>query len=333
MFRNKEFKRFTLIFCVLCAASITCGFIISPPAGMLALCSAVVFGTSFFLFTKARYKRLAQMSNQIDLVLHNADRLMEGDVEEGEISILHSEITKMTLRIREQNDALKKDRQYLADSLTDIAHQLRTPLTSANLILSFLAKNPAADDHLTYVRELEGLLMRMDWLITSLLKISRVDAGVVVFQNEEVSLRNSFQSALRNIAIPLELRNITISLDIPEDILIVGDQNWLEEAFQNILKNCMESVGENGEIAITCNDNTLYTQVTIHDNGSGFSKDDLPYMFDRFYRGKNSSAAGFGIGLALSKMIFAQQGGLITAKNHAEGGAVFDIHFSKQNLK
>lgn len=116
------------------AAAIT-GFAINRWAGLLSLLSSAAFGTAFFTFTRARYKSIAQLSHQMDLVLHNADRLFIDDSDEGELSILRSEITKMTLRIREQNEALKKEKKYLADSLADIAHQLRTPLTSANLIL------------------------------------------------------------------------------------------------------------------------------------------------------------------------------------------------------
>ena len=329
MLRNKEFRRFALLFVALAAALVTIGFLLTPEAGILALACALVFGTSFFVFTKARYRSLAQISSQIDLVLHNADRLDFSDAEEGELSILHSEITKMTQRIREQNDTLKKDRQYLADSLADVAHQLRTPLTSANLILSFLAKNPDEEQRQSFLHELEGLLVQMDWLITSLLKISRVDAGVVAFQRDNIGMNALIQSVVQRMAISLELRGIEIALDVPDDVLIQGDFDWLGEALGNILKNGVESIGENGRIEIICVDNALYTELSIHDSGGGFPKEDLPYVFDRFYRGKSSNATGYGIGLALCKMILTRQGALIAAKNHPQGGAQFVIHFAK----
>ena len=171
MLRNREFRRFAILFLVLAAVSITLGFMINPVAGVLMIASSIAFGSSFFIFTKIRYRSIARISNQIDLILHNTDRLMVEDVEEGELSILYSEITKMTLRIREQNDVLKKERQ-------------------------------------SFIRELEELLVRMDWLITSLLKLSRVDAGVVEFQKEPVDVWGLIQSALRPLAISLELRGI-----------------------------------------------------------------------------------------------------------------------------
>ena len=329
MFRNKEFRWFAIVFWILTAITAAVGFIINAAAGFLVLVSSLVFGTVFYLFTKARYRSLARISKQIDLVLHNADRFELSGFDEGELSILHNEITKMTLRIREQNDALVQDKQYLADSLADIAHQLRTPLTSANLILSFLAKNPSSEERQSFIRELEELLVRMDWLITSLLKISRLDAGAVLFQCKPVDASELFASALQPLAIPMELRNIDFKTDVPEGVSIQGDFGWLAEAIQNILKNCMESIGENGEILFSCTDNALYTEFIIRDSGVGFEKEDLPRLFDRFYRGKSENATGYGIGLALSKMIITRQGGSVTAKNHPQGGAMFVIRFNK----
>ncbi len=329
MLRNREFRQFTVLFSLMAAVSVMLGFAINMAAGILAASFAAAFGTTFFAFTKARYKSLARISKQIDLVLHNADHLYIGESDEGELSILHSEIIKMMLRIREQNDALKKEKEHLADSLADIAHQLRTPLTSANLILSLLANNPEENERKAFVRETEELLVRMDWLITSLLKLSRLDAGIVVFQSEQIEVSNLISAALRPFLIPMELHDIDLQIDAPKGMIIQGDLSWLSEAIQNIIKNCMESAGENGKIEIVCTDNPLFTGITVHDSGEGFEKEDLPCLFDRFYRGKKPNTAGYGIGLALCKMIITRQGGTITAKNHPQGGAIFAIRFPK----
>jgi len=327
--RNKEFVRFAVLYIVLSAIFITVGFFVSPINGVLLAALSAVLGSAFFIFTKARYKSISRISEQIDLVLHGADRFELSGFDEGELSILHNDITKMTMRIREQNDVLVRDKEYLADLLADIAHQLRTPLTSANLILSFLAKNENEQERQKFVRELEELLIRMDWLITSLLKLSRLDAGVVAFQSELIAVGDIVASACRPLLIPMELRNIQIKTDILQDIKIQGDIGWLSEAVQNILKNCMESIGEDGTIEISCNDNNLYTELTIHDSGRGFEDEDIPHLFDRFYRGKSDNATGYGIGLSLSRMIISRQGGTITAKNHHDGGAVFAVRFVK----
>lgn len=332
MLRNKEFRQFAIVFALIAAVAVILGFAINRLAGILAIASTAAFGTAFFAFTKARYNSIARISNQIDQVLHNADNLYIGEANEGELSILHSEITKMTLRIREQNDALKKEKTHLADSLADIAHQLRTPLTSVNLILSLLANNPDERQRKALVRETEELLVQMDWLLTSLLKLSRLDAGIVVFQSEPIDLSNLIVAALRPFLIPMELHNIDLQIDVPKGLMIQGDSGWLSEALQNILKNCIDSIqstGENGKIEIVCSENPLFTEMTIRDSGVGFDTADLAGLFDRFYRGKSPNATGYGIGLALSKMIITRQGGTITAKNHPQGGALFALRFPK----
>ncbi len=329
MLRNKELRPFVLLFALIAVASSAVGFRINTAAGILALTSSAAFGAAFFAFTKARYQSLARISDEIDRVLHNADHLYIGESDEGELSILQSEITKMTLRIREQNDALKKEKEHLADSLADIAHQLRTPLTSVNLILSLLENNPDPNERKALIRETKELFDQMDWLLTSLLKLSRLDAGIVVFQREQIDADQLIRTALRPLLIPMDLHSIDVKTDVPNGIVLKGDSGWLSEAIQNILKNCMESAGENGTIEIACTENPLFTEIGIHDSGAGFEKEDLPHLFDRFYRGKNPNATGYGIGLALCKMIITRQGGSITAKNHPQGGAVFSIRFPK----
>ena len=329
MLRNREIRQFAILFSIMAAAIVTLGFVINTAAGILVLVSAAAFGTAFFAFTKARYKSIARLSDQIDLVLHNADRLDIDEMDEGELSILHSEITKMLLRIREQNDALKKEKEHLANSLADIAHQLRTPLTSVTLILSLLENNPEQNERKALIQETKELFVQMDWLLTSLLKISRLDAGIVMFQSELINVNDLISAALRPFLISMELHGIEARIDAPEGMIIQGDSGWLSEAIQNILKNCIESAGENGKIEIVCTDNPLFTEIAIHDSGAGFEKKDLPHLFDRFYRGKNPNTVGYGIGLALCKMIITRQGGTIAAQNHLQGGAIFTLRFPK----
>ena len=329
MLRNKEFRQFAVVFSLIAAAAVALGFAVNTAAGILAIISAAAFGTAFYIFTKARYKSIAKISDQIDIVLHNADHLYIGESDEGELSILQSEITKMTLRIREQNNALRKEKENLADSLADIAHQLRTPLTSVNLILSLLENNPDEKERRALIRETKELFGQMDWLLTSLLKLSRLDAGIVAFKSERIDVNALVSAALHPFLIQMELHNIALQIDVPKGIIIQGDSGWLSEAIQNIIKNCMESAGDNGKIGITCDDNQLFTKIDVHDSGAGFKKEDLPCLFDRFYRGKNAGATGYGIGLALCKSIIIRQGGTVTAKNHPQGGAVFSIRFPK----
>ena len=329
MLRNKEFRQFAILFSVMAGITVILGFVISTAAGVLAVSSSSAFGTLFFAFTKARYKSIASISNEIDLILHNADHLYIGELDEGELSILHSEIGKMTLRIREQNEALRKEKKHLADSLADIAHQLKTPLTSINLILSLLENNPDEGQRKRLLREMEELLVRMDWLITTLLKLSRLDAGIVIFQHDPVDVNSLIHAAVHPFLIQMELHQIDLQINVTGRPIIYGDFNWLLQALQNILKNCLENTGETGKLEINGTDTPLFTEIVIHDSGNGFKEEDLPCIFDRFYQGKNQNAGGYGIGLSLCQMIITGHEGTITAKNHPQGGAVFLIRFPK----
>ena len=329
MLRNKEIKQFGICFLIVALVMSLIGWHIDRAAGIMSIISTVVLGILFGCFTKARYQKIAQISEQIDRVLHHEDQVYISEQNEGELAILESEIEKMTLRIREQNQALRREKEHLADSMADIAHQLRTPLTSTNLILSLLENTSDEVKRKEMLREAETLFEQMDWLITSLLKLSRLDAGIVSFKKESVAISQLVRHALQPFLISMELHEVALEVEIPEGVTIQGDISWLSEALQNLIKNSLESVGHGGKLTITCIDNPLHTELCLHDSGKGFEKEDLPYLFDRFYRGKNTSTSGYGIGLALSRMIITRQGGTIKAKNHPQGGALFCIRFPK----
>lgn len=329
MLRNKELRRLALLFAAVALTAGGLGWALQPAAGLLALGTAAACAALFWLFTAARYRRIAGISLEIDKVLHGAESLVIGSGEEGELSILESEVNKMTARIREQNDALRREKAHLADALADIAHQLRTPLTSLNLILSLLKNDPPEAERRSLLREAQEAFAHTDWLLNALLKLSRLDAGIVVFQKEPVEVAELVQTALRPFLISLELHDIRLQVEVPKGIHVLGDPAWLAEALGNILKNCIETAGDRGTLHIACQDTLLYTGLTLRDSGRGIAPEDLPFLFQRFYRGKDAGATGYGIGLALSKTILTRQGATITAKNHPQGGALFTIRFPK----
>lgn len=329
MFRNREIVKIGSLFVVLAGVGATVCYAIHPMAGLVSLLMAIGLGGVFWGFTKAHYGRIARISEQIDQILHDAEHLYISEEEEGELSVLQSEITKMTLRIQEQNRKLGQERERLADSLADIAHQLKTPLTSANLILTLLKNDPGRQRERALLREMEQLFVQMEWLLASLLKLSRLDAGIVVFQREEIEVKAVIGAALRPFLVSMDLHRVRLMLKIPEGVCVRGDAMWLCEGIQNILKNSLESVGDGGEIEISCEDTLLYTEISLRDSGPGFDREDLLQVFSRFYRGKNFDASGYGIGMALSKKIITGQGAMITAENHPQGGALFRIRFPK----
>lgn len=317
---------FTIVFAI-------AGFALDIAFGVLAVCLCLAFTVAHFAFTYHRYRKIAGLSIKIDSILHGRDSTNLDDYSEGELAILQNEIMKMIVKLREQSGALLKEKTYLSDSIADISHQIRTPLTSINILLSFLSKPDLSNERrLKLVKELELLLSRIDWLVSTLLKISRFDAGTVTLKRETVPVAELIKRSAALIAIPMELREQKIEIRMNGDETYTGDLSWSVEAVENILKNCMEHTQNGGTISIDCLENALYTEIVISDNGRGIDKEDLPHLFERFYKGKNSDSQNIGIGLALARMIIVNQNGTIKAENNIGGGARFTVRFYKSVL-
>ena len=328
LFRNKEIKRIACILFCVSAVIITAGFVTSVAAGLFAVISCVALCMCFFIFMRMRYRAISSLCEQLDVILHGGEVLHVDECEEGELAILRSEIHKMTVRLREHAEILDREKKYLSESMADIAHQLRTPLTSMNMIAAFMEdKNLEPERRVMLAREMQGLLLRLDWLITTLLKISKIDAGTIEFRAEKVLISELIKKAADPFTVPLELKNIEITLNGDDSACFVGDLKWCSEAVGNIIKNCIEHTGEGGSIVIDYSENALFSGIVVSDNGSGISEEDLPHIFERFYRGRNTSDGNYGIGLALCKMILAKQNASVKAENIETGGVRFIIRF------
>ena len=328
LLKNKEVRGALLW--QLSVAVITCSlcFWFDLRAGLTAVVLSMLLMMIYCIGTYKRYRRIASLAADVNHVLHDDSSIDFDNYLEGELSILHSEIYKMTIRLREQQQTLTREKAYLAESIADISHQIRTPLTSINLLLGLLSEPKLTDARRQQlIHELYELLSRIDWLITTLLKISRLDAGTVQFKQEQVSLEELLKKSCVTLLIPMELRGQ--ALLIHADGAFRGDFSWSCEAIGNIVKNCMEHTPEGGRIEIEATENALFSEIIIKDNGTGISPEDLPHIFERFYKGKDSDGKSFGIGLALSRMIIAGQGGTVKAENRKPVGAMFTIRFYK----
>jgi signal transduction histidine kinase len=327
-FRNPEIQKNFILYVLLIFVLTVTGFLCGSNYGLTVLTISMLFTVLHFWITFRRYKKLATLGSEIDKILHGNESINLEDYSEGELSFLQSEILKLTVQLREQAWSLKQDKQYLASSIADISHQIRTPLTSINIILSLISKSDLSEERKkSLFNELDTLLRRIDWLITTLLKISRLDTGTVKFKKEKIMVSELISHAVAPIAISLDLREQEINTTITGNESFIGDLSWTVEAIENILKNCMEHTQRGGRIKITSLENALFTEIIITDNGPGIDKEDLPYLFERFYKGKNSNNQSFGIGLALARMIIVNQNGTIKAENAQKGGAKFTIRF------
>ena len=224
-----------------------------------------------------------------------------------------SQTRNMTLRAKNN----------FAENLYNIAHQIKTPITSISLSVQIMRENPSSK----YLDQIQGRLSQLTHLEETLLLLSRIDAGTLPLEKKAVDLYTVLMLAADNLQDLLAKSNV--SVDIPElgEITIQADLDWTMEAIINLLKICMEHTPPGGVIHCSYEQNPIYTQIKIWDTGAGFAKEDLPHLFERFYRGQNAIHSGIGIGLSLSKAIIESQNGTISAKNLVDGGACYEIRF------
>lgn len=326
LMRNKEVKWMLFIMLLIMLAGMIAAYAFSPAAAAVTGACCMLIGAIFLLFTGYRYKRLICLSDYLKRVNGGDYALELPDNDEGELSILKSEIYKVTVSLNEQNERLKKEKVGLADSLSDISHQFKTPLTSLSVMADLLSDGKLDESRRTeFTGQLRAQLERLKWLTEALLKLSRLDADAVSFRRQSVPTRELIDKACAPLLIPVELKEQTLSVQ-SDGGFICCDPNWTAEALSNILKNCMEHTPAGGEIRISASTNALFTEIRILDNGPGLDKADLPFIFDRFYRGRNAAKDSVGIGLAMAKAIAEAQGGSLEARN-APGGAEFILRF------
>ncbi len=329
LLKNPEVNKELLIVLLITAVLSAAGFILHLYAGIAALVTGLIFCILYLLHAARRYRRMAELSDHLDKIIHGQEQILLNDQDEGELAILKSEIGKMTLRLKEQTALLTDEKLNLSRAIEDIFHQIRTPLTAMNLNAELL-KNPdlSYEDRLRLARTLSGQIERIQWLVESLLKMAQIDAGVIRFEEEPFRVANALEEAASPLQIQAEIRDIRLNIRAGEE-KITGDLRWTTEAIGNLVKNALEHTPDGGVVALSSEENALYTEIRISDSGEGFDPEDLPHIFDRFYKGKNAGSGSIGIGLALTRAIITAQNGTIRADNTQDGGAVFVLKFYK----
>lgn len=248
---------------------------------------------------------------------------------EDELSILKNELYKITIMLKEDAENSKKDKLKLKDSLSDISHQLKTPLTSINIMLDNILDNPEMDDKTKekFIQNIKREITNISSLVGEILKLSKFDASVIKFEEQQVFINDLVKSAISNVEMMAELKNINIEVNNQDNIKLVCDAKWQIEAITNILKNCIEHSKDDSTITIDIDSNKIYKQITIKDNGEGIDEKDLPHIFERFYKGKNSSKDSVGIGLALAKTIIEKDNGSIKVDSKKGKQTTFVIKY------
>ena len=328
LFRNEEIKKQIIIYVIFNIIVFLGALFINIICSIYIILVCLVIEFISLFFTKKRYNDISELTYKIDKILHNNDYTNFDVNKEGELAVLNSEIYKMTVRLREQTERLENEKNYLKDYLANISHQIRTPMTSINIMISRLSRQELTfEDRFKMIKEISKLLKRIEWLITALLKVAQLESDTVKLKKEKTNVEEVVNKALEPLKIQAEIKNIKMKLKIEKNTNYKGDYYWSVEAISNIIKNCIEHSENGGIIEIISETNPIYTEIIITDEGKGICKEDLPHLFERFYRGNNSGSEGIGIGLYLTKMIVSKQNGVITAKNRENKGAEFNIKF------
>ena len=292
---------------------------------------SILWMTIIILYLRKRDKKIKQITNYINQIKNKKYDLNIEENTEDELSNLKNELYKITIMLKEESEISKKDKENLKMSVEDISHQLKTPLTSITIMLDNLKDNPNMEEKTKqkFIFEISKQVEWINWLVISMLKLSKLDANVVQFYDEKINLNKFIGEIIKNLEIPIEVKNQKIIIDGDENVSFIGDYKWQQEAITNIIKNCIEHNANNGTIYINYEENSLFTKITIRDEGEGIPKEDLKHIFERFYRGKNSSENSVGIGLALAKNIIEKNNGMINCKSELDKGTEFVIKYMK----
>ena len=276
------------------------------------------------------YKDIKDMTEYVYNSSEGRQFDMKNRNQEGQIGLLKTELLKMTNILKEKAELLQKEKVFLNDTMSDISHQLRTPMTSLMILNDLMYDDLPNEVKIDFLDKIKHQLNRMDWLIKSMLKLSKVDAKVIDFKKEKINIKELIHKATAPTLIPMEMKNQNLIIEGDDNSSYIGDMSWSVEALVNIIKNCVEHTKENGQIYISYEENPIYSKITIKDSGEGIDKKDLPNIFKRFYRGKSSSKTeSVGIGLAMAKSIINSQNGDISVSSERNKGTTFNITFHK----
>ena len=284
----------------------------------------------FIMYLRKRDKVISDITKYIEELNKKNYSLKIDSNSEDELSILKNEIYKTTVMLKETAENSKRDRKNLKSSLEDISHQLKTPLTSILVMLDNLIDDSDMDKETRedFIRDIKRNITNINFLVQSILKLSKFDANTINFIKEKKLLKDIVNEAIKNVSTLCDLKNIKLNIKGDPNAKITCDFMWQVEALTNIIKNCVEHSSINSKIDIFYEQNNAYSMIIIKDYGDGIDEDEISHIFERFYKGKNSSPDSIGIGLALSKTIIENDNGVVVAESDETGTKFIIKYFS-----
>ena len=326
--KKLNYKSVLIVLIALSAITSLVLFFMNIMCGVVCLCLSVCLCTAFGMYEKTRLNTVENINNYLSRVCSGDYSLAISDNTEGEFSILKNNIYKVVVMLKSTNEELSKEKMSLANSLADITHQLKTPLTSITVMTDLLKGETDENKRSEFVNIIENQIDKMNWLTGTLLKLSKLDAGAITFNSDTVKISDVVENAVKPFLLGLDLKNISLKTAVT-DFTFTGDLPWTTEAVKNIIKNCIEHTETGGTLSVSTNITNLYDELVIEDTGKGIEKEDLPHIFERFYHGKNAFSDSVGIGLNLSKEILSKERAKVEAQSEIGVGSTFRIKFYK----
>lgn len=307
-----RFQRYTAAFMLLAGSSVS---------------AALLAGTFFF------FKRRERLYNH---AAKTVSYYIEGDfshhlprLEEGMVYQFFDAVDRLSTILQARSDAQEKTKEFLKNTIADISHQLKTPLAALSMYQEIISDEPEhADVVRKYAEKTGQALKRMEQLIQSMLKITRLDAGSIEFVKEQLPVGALIAHSIGDLTTRAENEGKQILMEGSEDEMLTCDGEWTREAIGNIVKNALDHTGADGRILISWERSPAMLRICIADNGAGIAPEDIHHIFKRFYRSRKSSdTQGVGLGLPLAKSIIEGQGGILSVKSCLDTGTVFTISF------
>lgn len=290
----------------------------------------IIFIFIFVRYIRKQDKRISKLSEYSDQVLNNNYNLDIRDNDESNLSILKNKIYDLTVMLKERNLVLESDKKNIEKLIADISHQIKTPLTSLNILNDLMYEDIPNEKKEEFLRNISKELNKIDWLIKNLLNLAKLDSKTLILKKEEINAYNLFLSCKSNFEVVCDIMGINIEIEANMSIRFLGDKKWTSEAINNLIKNSIEHKSKN--IKIIANKNAVYTEIIISDDGEGIDKQDIPHIFDRFYKSKNSKSDSMGLGLSFVKSIILNQNGEIKVNSIKDSGTKFVIKIYNYNI-
>ncbi len=294
--------------------------------GFITLISAFFFSFLYLKVVRKKQKQYQLLDEYFYNLLYNDQHIHFNKVVDDDFTTVQNDIIKVTRRLQNALANEEKTKNELSKTLADISHQLKTPLTSLAIINDALKyDNILEEQKNVFLKEQERTINHMQILITTLLKVSQIESGMIPLKKETYDLRKVIDNSLLNLDYLITAKELKIEKDIPKSIITM-DKYWLGEALTNIIKNACEHSFNGGKISITVKKNPIYVSLEIKDYGEGIKKCDLPHLFERFYRCQNNKDS-VGIGLNLTKSILDKMNATVKVKSEYGKYTIFEIHF------